>query len=388
MTTTETHEIIQLLGNLVTLPSVNPYQDTERTSVPYGEARVADTVLRYFRALGVSVERQPVLPGRDNVVVRVPGRDAAAPPLLLEAHMDTVEANGMPAPFTPRLEGGRMYGRGTCDTKASLAAMMWSLRQVIQQGPPVSRGVCLVAAVDEEFMQSGVRRLVESGMRFSGAVVGEPTSLHVVPAHNGLLYLRVVARGQAAHTSAPQRGVNAIYTMTDAIHALRGGVASTYPFRHHPLCGNPQLTVSMIRGGSSAHVVPDQCEVIIDRRVIPGENWRQALDEIQGWIDASLDADTAQRIEVQPPYKVTLPVNTPTDHPLVQGLRQAVESVLGSAQIAGVPYNTDAAHLAAAGVPVVVFGPGDIAQAHTVGEYVEIDQVVAAGEILQQFLRP
>jgi acetylornithine deacetylase len=388
MATTPTHEIIQLLGDLVALPSVNPYQDTGRTTVPYGEARVADYVEHYFRSLGQRVERQPALPGRDNVLVQVPGRDASTPPLLLEAHMDTVEVEGMLAPFAPRLEGGRMYGRGACDTKSSLAAMMWALRQVVEQGLPLSRGVCLVAAADEEFMQSGVLRLVESGMRFSGAVVGEPTSLQVVPAHNGQLYFKVVAHGRAAHTSAPQHGVNAIYAMTDAIHALRRGVASTYPFRHHPLCGTPQLTVSVIRGGSSEHVVPDECEVVIDRRVIPGENWHQALEEIQGWIDTYLDTDTAQRIEVQPPYKVALPVNTPPDHPLVQGLHRAVESVLGSAQIAGVPYNTDATHLAAAGVPAVVFGPGDIAQAHTVGEYVELDQVVAAGEILKRLLSP
>jgi len=388
LATTQAHEIIQLLSDLVALPSVNPYQDTGHTTVPYGEVRVADYVEHYFRSLGVPVERQPALPGRDNVVVHVPGRDTGTPPLLLEAHMDTVEVEGMLAPFAPRLESGRMYGRGACDTKSSLAAMMWALRQVVEQGLPLSRGVCLVAAVDEEFMQSGVRRLVESAMRFSGAVVGEPTLLHVVPAHNGQLYFKVVARGIAAHTSLPQHGVNAIYAMTDAIHTLRRGAASTYPFRRHPLCGTPQLTVSLIRGGSSEHVVPDECEATIDRRLIPGENWHEALDEIQGWIDAYLDTETAQRIEVQPPYKVAPPVDTPPDHPLVQGLLQAVQSVLGSAQIAGVPYNTDAAHLAAAGVPVVVFGPGDIAQAHTVGEYVVLDQVVAAGEILKRLLSP
>jgi succinyl-diaminopimelate desuccinylase len=380
------HPVVQLLSDLVALPSVNPEREVARTDAPFGEGRMADYVEHYFQRLGVRVGRQAAFAGRDSVLVLVPGQDPRAAPILLEAHMDTVGVAGMEGPFAPRLDGGRLYGRGACDTKATLAAMMLALRELLEAGAPLRRGVCLVGAADEEFSQTGVQRLVESGMAFSAAIVGEPTGLRIVSAHNGQVYFKIVAHGKAAHTSNPQFGVNAIYTMTDVINVLRHGVGSTYPFRRHALCGTPQLTVSLIQGGSSEHVVPESCEASLDRRIIPGETWSDAAAEIKGWLAARLDAQTLQRIDVKEPYHIALPLDTPVDHALVRGLYRVAESVLGAAQIAGVPYNTDATHLSAAGVPTVVFGPGDIAQAHTTNEWVEVDQVIAAVEILKRFL--
>ena len=380
------HPVIALLSDLIALPSVNPDRAAARTDAPYGEGRMADYVERYFQRLGVHVERQVAFPGRDNVLAFLPGQDPQAAPILLEAHMDTVDVAGMQDPFAPRLDGGCLYGRGACDTKATLAAMMLALGELVEAGTRLPRGVWLAGAADEEFAQTGVRRLVESGMAFSAAVVGEPTGLRVVPCHNGQVYFKIVAHGKAAHTSNPQLGINAIYTMTDVIGILRHGVSSTYPFRRHPLCGTPQLTVSIIQGGISEHIVPEKCEASLDRRVIPGETWDEAVAEIRGWLAAQLDAQTLQRIELKEPHHIALPLDTPVDHALVRGLYRAAQSVLGEAQIAGVPYNTDATHLAAAGVPSVVFGPGDIAQAHTTNEWVEVDQVIAAVEILKRFL--
>lgn len=380
------HPVIQLLCDLVALPSVNPERDASRTEVPFGEQRMVDYVERFFQQLGVRVERQAALPGRENVLAFVPGKDRSSPPILLEAHMDTVETADMPDPFRPKVEAGRVYGRGACDTKATLAAMMLALRQLVEQRAELPVGVCLAAVADEEFAMTGVKRLVDSRMAFRGAVVGEPTALKVVPAHNGQVYFRVIARGKMAHTSTPQFGVNAIYIMNEVISALRQGAASTYPFRRHPLVGTPQLTVSMIQGGRSEHVVPEQCEIRVDRRIIPGETWQAAMEEMQSWVRGRLNSETLERVEFEPPYHNASPVNTPTDHPLVKALLRAAEGALGSAQITGVPYNTDATRLAAAGTPCVVFGPGDIAQAHTSNEFVEIDQVVAAVEVFRRFL--
>jgi len=380
------HPVVQLLCDLVELPSVNPEREAARTDAPFGEQRVLEYVERFFRQLGVRVERQTALPGRENVLAFIPGRDRSGPPILLEAHADTVAASDMQDPFFPRVEGGRVYGRGACDTKATLAAMMLALRQLIEERAELPVGVCLAAVADEEFGMAGVQRLVESRLAFRGAVVGEPTALKVVPAHNGQIYFRVIARGEMAHTSTPQFGVNAIYIMNEVISALRQGAASTYPFRRHPLVGTPQLTVSMIEGGRSEHVVPEHCEIRVDRRIIPGETSQAALEEIQGWVRARLSPEALERVEFEPPYHSALPVNTPTDHPLVTALQRAAEGALGAAQIAGAPYNTDATRLAAAGTPCVVFGPGDIAQAHTSNEFVEIDQVVAAVDVLKRFL--
>lgn len=233
----------------------------------------------------------------------------------------------------------------------------------------------------------GIRRLVESGTAYAAAIVGEPTAVKVVAATDGHMYLRLTAHGQAAHTSAPQYGVNAIYLMNDVIRVLRQRVEAEYPRRRHPLCGSPKLTVSMIDGGTSEHIVPDACQIAIDFRIIPGETCEETQQEIKEWLAADLDERTFGSLEFSPPHLGVPPMETATDHWLVQGLYAAASRVLDKAEIAGVPYNTNASHLAAAGVPSVVFGPGDVAQAHATVEFVEVEQVVAAAEILAEFLR-
>ena len=379
-------DLIQLLCDLIALPSVNPERDAERAGAPYGEARVAEYVRDYFQPFGVRIERQQAVTGRENVLVHVPGADGSARPVLLEAHMDTVGVQGMDDPFTPWVEGGRVYGRGACDNKASLAAMMMALRQLLEEGVSLPRGCLLAATADEEFGMSGARLLVGSGLAFAGAIVGEPTALKIVAAHDGQMYVTITAHGKAAHTSSPQHGVNAIYAMNEVINVLRGRSGSVYPQRQHPLCGAPKLTVSIIQGGASEHIVPDRCEIAIDCRVIPGETCQQMLEEIKRWLIEDLDAVIGRGIEFAVPHKTVPPMETPKDHPLIRGLHQAAGHVMGDAQVTGVPYNTDASHYATAGIPCVVFGPGDIAQAHSVTEFVEIEQVAAAVEILKRFL--
>jgi succinyl-diaminopimelate desuccinylase len=395
--TTQPH-VVQVLCDLIALPSVNMEGRGVSTGPYTGESRVADYVQRFFEPFGVRIERQEVYPGRENVLVHVAGADPAAAPILLEAHMDTVGVEGMDQPFTPRLKGGRLYGRGACDTKGALAAEMAALREVLAAGvtlsrgrycasPSFRRGCVLAATVDEEATMGGIRRLVESGPRFAAAVVGEPTAMKVVAATDGHMYFRITTHGQSAHTASPHYGVNAIYLMNDVIRVLRQRADSVYPQRQHPLCGAPKLTVSIIQGGTSEHIVPDTCQIAIDCRVIPGETCTGTAQEIRAWLAADLDAQAFARIEFGDAYLDIPPLETPVDHWLVRGLHTAAGRVLSDAQIAGVPYNTNASHLAAAGVPSVVFGPGDIAQAHALVEFVEVEQVVAAVEILKTFLR-
>jgi acetylornithine deacetylase len=379
-------DIIKLLSELIALPSVNPGHDVQRTRSPYGEGRVADYVESYFRPFGVGVQRQEIFPGRPNVIVRIPGEDRFAKPIVLEAHMDTVNVEGMADPFTPRVADGRVYGRGACDTKASLAAMMMAVKQLLEEGVSLPRSCLLLATVDEEFGTVGIQRWADLGTEVSAAVVGEPTSLRVISAHNGQIWFKIFTHGKAAHSSRPYLGVNAIYIMTEVIQVLQRRVASVYARRCHPLCGPPTLSVGKIQGGVLESVVPEACEISIDRRVIPGETQQGAIEEIKGWIAEDLDAETTKTVELGPVYYDLPPLETPTAHPLVQGLRAAVVNTLGDAEVAGAPYGTDAGYLGAKGIPVVVFGPGDGAQAHTVEESVDVVQVEKAVEILKRFL--
>jgi acetylornithine deacetylase len=383
---TANQELVQLLCDLIALPSVNPEHGVDCSDWPYGESRVAAFVESYFRSFDVQIERQQARPGRDSVLIHVPGLDESVPPVLLEAHMDTVGGEGMEAPFTPRVQGGKVYGRGACDTKGSLAAMMFALRQLLAQSAALPRGVVLAATADEEFGMSGARTLVESGMAFCGAIVGEPTALQVVAAHDGQMYVTITAHGKAAHTSMPQHGVNAIYAMNEVIAVLRREAARVYPEREHPLCGPPKLTVSMIQGGVSEHIVPERCEIAIDFRVIPGESCQQVLEEAKAWLAEHLEPPTYQTIGFAEPHKMEPPMETHAEHALVQGILRAAADVLGHAEVKGVPYNTDASHYGAAGIPCVVFGPGGIAQAHSAVEYVEIEELAGAVEIVQRFL--
>jgi succinyl-diaminopimelate desuccinylase len=379
-------EIGELLSQLVAIPSVNPEGKDLALRPPYGEGRVADFVERYFALHNLRIERQEVYPGRDNVVVHVPGVDRAAPPICLEAHMDTVDVEGMEDPFAPHVADGKLHGRGACDTKASLAAMMLAVKRLLRANASLPRGVVLVAAADEEYGQAGVRCLARSGLPLGAAIVGEPTGLRVIPAHKGQVYLRIATRGRAAHTSVPERGANAIYLMSDVIQVLRRRAAEEHPRRTHALCGPPVLTVSVITGGVSEHIVPDACCVAIDRRTVPGETAESAVEELRRWLTEELGAQAMAAISIHPPHHAAPPMETPLDHPLVTQLARAVEGVRGGATVTGVPYNTDAGVLRELGVPTVVFGAGDIAQAHTREEFVDLAEVAAEVEILERFL--
>jgi succinyl-diaminopimelate desuccinylase len=383
---TSNDRLTQLLCDLIALPSVNPEREVARAQAPYGERRVADFVLNHFQSLGLAVERHEVLPGRENVLVFLPGSDSSLEPVLLEAHMDTVDVQGMDSPFTPSIKQERVYGRGACDTKGSLAVMIHTVSELAAGDVVPRRGCVLAATADEEYGMRGAQRLVLDGKAFCAAIVGEPTGLRLVSAHDGQMYVRIAAHGKAAHTSNPQNGVNAIYIIKDLVDVLLRRSSAEYCEREHSLCGPPKVTVSMVQGGISEHIVPDYCEITIDCRVIPGETCDRVLEEIKGWADQGLTLADRQRITFAEPHKMEPPMETPTDHPLVQGLRDAAYQVLGRAEVVGVAYNTNASHYAAAGIPCVVFGPGSIAQAHSVEEYVEIEQLHAAAQILRRFL--
>ncbi len=383
---TRDDRLTELLCDLIALPSVNPEPDVARVRAPYGEQRVADFVQSHFESLGLAVERHEALPGRENVLVSLAGSDPSLKPVLLEAHMDTVDVQGMDEPFTPCVRQGRVYGRGACDTKGSLAVMMHTVSELVADGATLPRGCVLAATADEEYGMTGARRLMRDGRAFCAAIVGEPTGLQLVTAHDGQLYVKIAAHGKAAHTSNPQNGVNAIYIIKELIDVLLRRIGVEYCNREHPLCGPPKLTVSMVQGGISEHIVPDHCEITIDCRVIPGETCDQVLAEIKGWADQDLSLGDRQRIIFAGPHKTEPPMETPSDHPLVRGLCDAASGVLGRAEVVGVAYNTNASHYAAAGIPCVVFGPGSIAQAHSTEEYVEIVQLEAAAQIVKRFL--
>jgi acetylornithine deacetylase len=344
------------------------------------EHRVTAYLEDFFRGLGVPFERQTVAPLRDNIVARcdLPG---ARRTLVFEAHQDTVPTDHMTIdPFGAKIDGGRLYGRGACDIKGGLAAMLAAFARVVRERPAGACNLVMACAVDEEFTFLGVQELVKRGLRADMAVVAEPTQLQIVHAHKGIVRWHLSTSGRSCHSSSPEQGVNAVYRMGRVLVALEQYADRLRAARSDPLLGPPTLSVGRIEGGTSVNTVPDRCRIEIDRRLIPGEDPLAAVDEVAAFLrdEARLDFP----FECHPPWMSKLALNPAGSEELVGLLGQAIDTVVGQHRVMPVPYGTDASTLAESGIPSVVFGPGDIAQAHTCDEWVDLGEVERASEVL------
>jgi acetylornithine deacetylase len=378
-------ESTKLLRELVSLPSVNP-MGRDLKGPELFEHRVTAYLEDFFRKLEVPYERQPVAPQRENIVARyeAPGTRRT---VMFEAHQDTVPTDHMVIdPFGAKIEGGRLYGRGACDIKGGLSAMLTAFARIVREKPAGAPHLLMACTVDEEHTMLGVRRLVEdfgrpaaaSPARPDMAVVAEPTQLNIVNAHKGIVRWHAWTRGRSCHSSSPEQGINAIYRMARLLAAIEQFADQLRASRADPLLGPPTLSVGRIEGGTSVNTVPDWCRIEIDRRVIPGEDPRALPQQVQEFLRQKLDFP----FEFDQPWAIKPALGPERSAELVERLGRAIDAVVGRHRVMGVPYGTDAAVIAEAGVPVVVFGPGDIAQAHTCDEWVLLEQVEQASEIL------
>ncbi len=371
--------IERLLQDLVAIPSVNPMG---RPLVPeiMLEHRMTDYLERYFRDLGVLYERHPVAPGRENIIATWKNSGAKRT-LMLEAHQDTVPVDGMVIPpFEPTIEAGKIFGRGSCDIKGGMAAMLTAFARLVREKPAGACNVVMACSVDEENTMLGVRELVKRKVHADLAVVAEPTKLNIVHAHKGVVRWLINTPGRSCHSSAPEQGTNAIYRMAKILNGIEAFAAHIGKTIVDPLLGPATMSVGLIHGGISVNTVPDHCQIQIDRRVVGGEK----PEETPGQLEAFL-RETAK---IDFPYEMTKPwicerALTPTgSDEIIRLLGQAIDQVRGSHRVHSVPYGTDAATLAWSGIPTVIFGPGDIAQAHTKDEWLAIDELHQAAEIL------
>lgn len=368
------------LADLIRINSVNAFY----AGGP-GEAELADYVAGFMGCRGIATWRQEVFPGRENVIARIPGRKHDRR-VILEAHMDTVSVQGMTIPpLDPRVENRRMFGRGACDTKAGLAAMMHAVAQVHASRviPPCE--IWLAAVVDEEYSFRGVVKLCE-GLSASAALVAEPTELRAVIASKGVLRWRMISKGVAAHSSKTHLGVNAINHMARVVLALEQDHQCLSAGRSHPLLGPASCNVGRIEGGVQVNFVPDRCTIEIDRRVLPGEQIDEVLRHYQSLLDELKHADPSFDVEMESPMLVDEPLDTPPESDVVQLSSQLLEEIGLDGRPAGVPFGSDASKLSRTGVPSIIFGPGNIDQAHAAVEFVDLDQVAIAAEFYRRFI--
>jgi acetylornithine deacetylase len=371
MTTAE-----KLLRDLVAISSVNPafLPPGDKRA---GEQRVAQFLSHIASRAGLSVAFQKAA-GRSNVLAKLTPRGKVRKRIILAPHMDTV--GGTVPQFTPRIEKGRLYGRGACDTKGSIAAMLTAVLELARSSNrPKETEIIFAGLVDEENAQAGSRALAASRVKADLAIVGEPTRLQLVTAHKGSLWLKLETRGKSAHGSRPELGRNAVHTMAQVVDFLETRYASWLSHRHHPLLGCATVSVGVISGGTQANIVPDYCSILVDRRTLPIETEAEVEEEIR-----TLLRKQGLKAEIVPGKLAPCPpMETNSQLPLVTGFLR----VLGQHKPVGVDYFCDAAVLSQAGIPSVVFGPGDIAQAHTADEWISLKSLDRARSLLLSFLR-
>lgn len=377
----------ELLAELVRRPSVNPMGRSDLPEHILYEHRVTDYVADLLRGLDCLVERQTVQAGRDNLLAHYNLGSNSPCHLLFEAHQDTVPVDGMTIePFAAYRQDRRLYGRGACDVKAGLAVMLTAFVRLVRERPPRCPRVTLALTVDEEHSFLGVQALVRSGFSYgrpNAAIVAEPTCLNIVHAHKGVIRWTLETVGRACHSSRPEEGINAIYRMSHIVQALEQYADLLRQRPADPLLGPRTLAVGRIQGGVSANTIPDFCRIEIDRRLIPGETVADAEADLLAYLRQPVGQDVPFTLKTS--HSPCPPLSPQASTHLVQQFGSVIDSVLGHHAVQPVPFGTDAATLAQAGIPAIVFGPGDIAQAHTHDEWVDLDQLEPAAEILYRF---
>lgn len=366
----------ELTKALVAIDSRNP------SLVPNGpgEREVAQFLATVLEGWGFAVTLSEVEPGRANVLARIGPRGVA--PLVLNGHLDVVGTDHMThAPFVADVRDGNLYARGSTDMKGGIAAMCVAAARAAASGT-LSREVIIAAVCDEEFASIGTKALLADGLQATGAIITEPTRLAVVPAHKGFAWLTVTVHGRAAHGSRYDVGIDANRLAARFLAALDTFERTVLTARTHPLLGRASVHAPIVQGGTGWSTYAEQCTVQLERRTLPGESAEQVQAEIQALIDLLHDADS-QFVATCTMGGAQPPLATPASHELVTTLVRACQSHGLPVAIDGLSCWTDAALFAQAGIPAVCFGPGDIARAHSATEWVEVEQLEQAADILE-----
>lgn len=346
-----------------------------------GEAEIAASLGQVLKGWGFSVDISDSAPGRPNLVARIGPRDA--PAMMFMGHLDTVGVEGMThEPFAADMKDGRIYGRGSADMKSGVAAMcVGALRAYESSGNLAKRQIVIAAVTDEEYESLGTHALIENGVAAERAIITEPTRLAICPAHRGFVWMEIEFTGRAAHGSRYDIGVDAIRHAGLVLTELDELETVALHERTHPLLGRASVHASTISGGTGISTYPDRCTLRVERRTIPGET----ADAVLAEMEAVCERVAARRSELSVSVRLIgaqLPSDVTADSPVVQALERALAAENLPARIEGLSAWTDAALLNAAGIPTICFGPGDIALAHAAEEYVPVDEIIRATDVL------
>ena len=377
--------VAELLAELIKCPSVNPAEQKE-FDYPYGERRLAELLGGILIRWGAEVDVTEVSPGRANVIGKFEGKNPTRS-ILFEAHSDTVAVDGMEIdPFDPVIRDGKIFGRGSCDTKGPMAAILMGIKAVLDADGALPVTVYFASTCDEEISCAGARKMLADGFTCDCAVIGEPTDMKIIHASKGVSRCTIETMGTAAHSSVPADGNNAIMQMRKVLNLIDGPVRETLAGKSHPLLGAPAINVGVISGGSQVNIVPDSCRIDIDRRTIPGESREMVTEDLLPLLEALRDEDSSFE------FKCTATQCYPAfeqdpDSDVVKTVAQACRNICGSAEVATAPWAATSGFLKEAGIDCVVFGPGSIEQAHRSVEFIELAALEQGARAYAEIIR-
>ena len=372
--------VIKLLSDLVRIPSVS-----------YNEKPAAEFVAKKMKEIGLRVEFQEVLPNRPNAIGKVTF-NKEGPVLILNSHIDVNppgdEKQWSVEPFSGLIKGGKVYGRGAADAKGSVAAMLMAIDTIRRAGVQLEGGIIMTAVAAEESTIDpgsgglGTKDLVEKGILGDFGVVGEPTSLGIHIAHKGAYRPIITVKGRAAHSSTPHLGINAIFKAAKLILAL-DKLNKRLKAKKHPLVGFPTIATTMINGGIKPNTIPDTCDLTVCRRLVPGESRSLIRDEIEEVFEGLKAEDPEFEAKITKVLIDIEPAEISSDEEIVKIAREAVKEVIGKdSGVSGLVGTCDMNFLVnRAKIPTLILGPGNIAQAHSPDEHVEVKQLSDAVKI-------
>ena len=373
--TVDREDLVATLADLVRINSINP---TLCPGAP-GEAEIARYVENWLRDAGLEVRIDEPEPGRPSVAARLPGSGGGRS-LMLNAHIDTVDVDGMAEPFSGAVRNGRLYGRGAYDMKGSLAACMAAAKALARDGRRLRGDLVIAAVADEEYGSIGTAGLLRT-IRTDGAIVTEPTSLRICRAHKGYLWIDVEVEGRAAHGSRFDLGVDANLRLGRFLGALEALERELRGRPRHPLVGPPSLHAALLQGGTGLSTYAAKSSVKIERRTIPGETEASAVAEIDALIGKLRREDPELRI-TRTTFFSRDAFEIGPEAGIVQTLDRSARGVLPAPpeHVGDTPW-MDSALTAGAGIETVVFGPHG-AGAHAAEEWVDVSSVVHTADVL------
>lgn len=372
-------EALHLLDKLVSYPSVEG-----------NEAEVGKFLAQYTRELGMQTELQPVEGDRANVLARV-SLGSGGKTVILNSHMDVVPAtDGWETdPYTLIVKDGRAYGRGSTDAKGALTAFLIATKNIIEHPDGLNGTILFTAVVDEETCSKGARYMAaHSALTADYGIVGEPTMSNVFICHKGSIRPVIKIRGKSAHASTPELGISAVRVasyLSDLVDEMHEALLKL----RHPILGNASVAITMLKAGVKENVLPDTCELVLDRRIVPGENEEEIKASFDRLCCRAEEKFPGAQVFVERYIATTGPASeVKPDSEIAQKAYAACESVTGIRQTPkGIDCNTDMNHLVRLGIPCVIIGPGTLKVAHMPNEYVDLTQLETACKVVERTIR-